>query len=108
MKMKLALAVTVLAVGGLTAFPADAPANWEKHCAKCHGADGKGDTKLGKKSEVKDMTTESYKAQLNDDKAFKSVKEGLKEGEKIRMKPAEGLSDDDIKALVAHVRSFKK
>ena len=26
----------------------------------------------------------------------------------IKMKPAEGLSDDEIKALVAHVRTFKK
>jgi cytochrome c553 len=24
------------------------------------------------------------------------------------MKPAEGLSDDEIKALVAHIRKFKK
>jgi len=46
---------------------------------------------------------------LKDDKAFKSVKEGVKDNEgKIRMKPAEGLSDDDIKALIAHVRTLKK
>jgi cytochrome c553 len=108
MKTKLALALAVLALTGITASAADAKANWEKHCAKCHGTDGKGDTKLGKKSEVKDMTDATYHAQLKDDKAFKSVKEGIKEGEKIRMKPAEGLSDDEIKALVAHVRTFKK
>lgn len=28
--------------------------------------------------------------------------------DKILMKPAEGLSDDDIKALVQYVRAFKK
>jgi cytochrome c553 len=108
MKTKIALALTVLAVSGLAVCAADAPANWEKHCAKCHGTDGKGDTKLGKKSEVKDMTDDSYKTQFKEDKAFKSIKEGLKDGEKIRMKPAEGLSDDEIKALIAHVRAFKK
>jgi cytochrome c553 len=108
MKTKLALALAVLALTGVTASAADVKANWEKHCAKCHGTDGKGDTKLGKKSEVKDMTTVQYQAELKEDKAFKSVKEGIKEGEKIRMKPAEGLSDDEIKALVAHVRTFKK
>ena len=108
MKTKLTLALAVLAATALTASAADAKPNWEKHCAKCHGADGKGETKLGKKAEVKDMTTPQYHAELNDDKAFKSVKEGIKEGEKIRMKPAEGLSDDEIKALIAHVRAFKK
>jgi len=108
MKTKLALALAVLALAALTASAADVKANWEKHCLKCHGPDGKGDTKLGKKSEVKDMTTPQYHAELKDDKAFKSVKEGIKDGDKIRMKPAEGLSDDEIKALIAHVRTFKK
>jgi cytochrome c553 len=40
---------------------------------------------------------------------FKAVKEGLKEDGKEKMKPfAEKLKDDEIKTLVAHVRSFKK
>jgi cytochrome c len=34
-----------------TALPAaDAKENWAKHCAKCHGADGKGETKMGRQS----------------------------------------------------------
>jgi hypothetical protein len=54
------------------------------------------------------MTAAEYQASLKDEKAFKSVKEGIKDGERIVMKPAEGLNDDDIRALVAHVRTFKK
>ena len=43
------------------------------------------------------------------EKMFKAVKEGLKEDGKEKMKPfAEKLKDDEIKALVAHVRSLKK
>ena len=39
----------------------------------------------------------------------KIIKEGKKDKEgKARMKPAENLTDDEIKALVAHVRSLKK
>lgn len=87
---------------------ADVQANWTKHCASCHGKDGKGQTKAGKLAGVKDQTDAKYQASLNDDKMFKSIKEGIKEGDKIKMKPAEGLSDDEIKALIAHVRSFKK
>jgi cytochrome c1 len=48
-------------------------------------------------------------AELKDDAAIKAIKEGLKDADgKTLMKPVEGLSDDDIKALVAYMRTFKK
>jgi len=99
------LAIMAAALGSASA--ADVTENWNKSCAKCHGPDGKGETKLGKKAEVKDMTTTAYQADLKDDKAFKSIKEGIKDGDKVKMKPAEGLSDDDIKALIAYMQTLK-
>jgi cytochrome c553 len=39
---------------------------------------------------------------------LKAIKEGVKDGEKVRMKAAEGLSDEEMKALVTYVRAFKK
>ncbi len=88
------LALTSAAL--LSASAADAKANFEKACVKCHGADGKGQTKMGQKLGIKDMTDAK-------------VQEGFKDKEgKTQMKAAEGLSDDDIKALVKHVRCFKK
>jgi cytochrome c551/c552 len=48
-------------------------------------------------------------AQFTDADAFKAVKEGLKDKDgKMRMKAIEGLSDDDITALVQYVRGLKK
>jgi cytochrome c6 len=108
MKKSTILILALFAAAMVSAPAADVKEVWEKNCTKCHGADGKGETKLGKKSEVKDMTDAKWQADLKDDKAFKSVKEGIKEGDKIRMKPAEGVTDEDIKALVAHTRTFKK
>lgn len=88
---------------------ADVQANWTKHCASCHGKDGKGQTKAGKMAGVKDQTDAQYQATLKDDKIFASIKEGLKEGGKEKMKPfKDKLSDDEIKALIAHVRTLKK
>ena len=83
-------------------------ANWQKHCAKCHGPDGKGETKMGRKAGVKDMTAAQYQAELTDAKAIAAIKEGIKEGNTQKMKPVAGLSDDEIKALVAHVRALAK
>jgi cytochrome c553 len=108
MKKSTILVLTLLASALVSAPAADVKELWEKNCTKCHGVDGKGETKLGKKSEVRDMTDAKWQADLKDDKAFKSIKEGIKEGDKIRMKPAEGVTDDEIKALVAYTRAFKK
>lgn len=107
---KLLTVIAVLALGAaLSARAADAKENYEKACAKCHGADGKGQTKMGQKLGCKDYTDAKVQAEMKDDVAFKSIKEGLKDKEgKVLMKPAEGLSDDDIKALVKHMRTFKK
>jgi cytochrome c6 len=107
------LLVIVLAAGVVALLPAraaDVKENWTKHCVKCHGEDGKGDTKMGKKAGVKDLTEAKTLEGKKDDQLFKSVKEGVKDGDKTLMKAygEEGLSDDEIKALVAHVRTFKK
>ncbi len=79
-----------------------------KQCAKCHGEDGKGETKMGKKLGAKDYTDPKVQDALKDDAAVKSIKEGLTKDDKTLMKPAEGLSDDQIKGLVAYMRAFKK
>lgn len=100
-------AAFVLAGGLLSA--ADVAENWGKHCVSCHGKDGKGETKAGRKAGVKDLTDAAYQGGLTDEKMFKALKEGLKDGGKEKMKPfADKLSDDEIKALVAHVRTLKK
>jgi cytochrome c553 len=107
-RTKLYLTILALAASTAALTAADANAIWEKSCQKCHGADGKGETKMGKKLDIKDFTDAKYQASFTDEKAIKAIKEGIKDGDKTRMKPAEDLSDDDIKALVAKIRAFKK
>ena len=109
MRKSIILTVAVLGAALVTASAGDAKENYEKACTKCHGADGKGQTKMGQKLNIKDLTEAKVQEAFTDEAAFKAIKEGLKDKEgKVQMKPAEGMSDDDIKALVKHVRSFKK
>lgn len=103
-----ALAIALAVACGVSIYAEDAKSTWDKQCAKCHGPDGKGETKLGRKMGVKDLTAPTTQEKFTDEQAFKAIKEGLKEGDKVKMKPAEGLSDEEIKALIAHVRSLKK
>ena len=103
------LSIAAMALATLSARAGDAKSLYDQSCAKCHGADGKGDTKIGKVLGVKDYSDAAVQDALKDDAAFKSIKEGLKSKDgKTAMKPAEGISDDDIKALVAYMRTFKK
>ena len=99
-----------LALSGTTVLlAADAKENYTKECAKCHGADGKGQTKMGKQSGAKDYTDPKVQAEMDDTKAAKQIKEGMKENGKEKMKAyADKFSDDEIKALIAHMRTFKK
>lgn len=93
----------------LSAAAADPAALWRKDCAKCHGEDGRGDTKMGHKLYISDLTDAKLQAKFTDEEAANAIKFGLKDAKgKVIMKKVRGLSDADVQALVAHVRTLKK
>jgi mono/diheme cytochrome c family protein len=104
-----AIALTLLVVSTLSVAAADPKALWDANCAQCHGKDGRADTKMGKQVSAKDLTDPKVQAGFSDAKATQSIKEGVKENGKTTMKAFGGkLTDDEIKALVAYVRTLKK
>lgn len=106
---KLVLTVTLSLITAVCATAEDAKVLYEKNCQKCHGEDGKGKTKMGEKMGAKDYSDPKVQDALTDEAAFKATKDGFKDKEgKVLMKPSEGMSDDEIKAIVKHMRSFKK
>lgn len=94
----------------LVSSAATAEENFEKHCASCHGTDGKAKTRLGRKSGAKDLTDKERMAKLTDTDAFNGIKNGRKnaKGEEVMESFKKDLSDQDITALVAFVRTFAK
>ena len=109
MKNITVLTISLLIVAPLAVRAADAKTNWANNCAQCHGPDGKAGTKMGKMLNAKDLTDPKVQAGFTDAQAAEAIKNGVKEGGKTKMKAFGGkLSDDEIKALVAYVRTLKK
>lgn len=101
MKRKIALLLTTIVSSAGIAAAADASATWAANCASCHAKDGSGNTMMGKKLGVKDYTKDQSFSDADAANVIKSGKDKMKGfGSK--------LSDADIKALVAYVRTLKK
>jgi cytochrome c553 len=110
MKKIIAASIALMVAGSVSIYAADAKENWTKHCAKCHGADGKGQTAMGKKLGARDYTDAKVQASLKDEEMVKATKEGVKDKSgKVAMKGfKDALSDQEVNDLVKHIRSFKK
>ena len=101
--------ISLVVASPLAVRAADAKANWANNCVQCHGASGKGDTKMGKMLNAADLTDPKKQASFTDAQAATAIKDGIKQNGKTAMKAFGGkLSDDEIKALVAYVRTLKK
>jgi mono/diheme cytochrome c family protein len=86
----------------------DATQLWDMNCAACHGKDGKGQTMMGRKLQIKDLTDAKVQGSFSDAEAMKTIKEGVTDNGTEKMKAfGDKFNDDDIKALLAQVRSFK-
>lgn len=102
----LATAGLVAAAPGLAA--AEAAEAWARHCAACHGKDGSGDTRMGKKLNVRNYRDPKVNAAITDEAALKAIRSGFAENGKEVMKGfADKVSDEEAKALVALLRTFK-
>jgi cytochrome c553 len=105
---KIALAGLALAFTAGASYAATAADNWENSCASCHGADGKAQTKQGKKLKVRDYTDPKVQAEMKDDTMLAAILDGVKENGKERMKGYKGeLSEQECKDLVAFIRQLK-
>jgi mono/diheme cytochrome c family protein len=109
MKKATVMIISLLAAAPFAVRAADAKANWANNCTQCHGPAGKGDTKMGKMLNAADLTDPKKQASFTDAQAAAAIKDGIKENGKTAMKAFGGkLSDDEIQALVAYVRTLKK
>jgi cytochrome c6 len=107
------LAAAIVALMLISAIPApqataggaaagDAETLYAKHCARCHGEDGRGETTMGKKFELKDLADPEVQA-LSDAEIRRIIADG--EGKMPGF--SKKLSAEEIDSLVRYVREFR-
>ena len=108
-KTSLLLVAAALAVA-VPSFASPAAEAWENSCAACHGAEGKGDTKQGKKLKVKDYTDKAALAGMTDAQLAAAIADGVKDEKgKERMQGfKDEYSAEEITALVQFIRAMAK
>ena len=84
-------------------YAADGAALYKAKCASCHGADGSGMTPMGKAMKLRDLSSAAVQKQ-SDAELTKVTADG-----KGKMPAYKGkMTDAEIAAVVAHIRSMKK
>jgi mono/diheme cytochrome c family protein len=92
-----------LALWGTPAAADDAAATYKAKCAMCHGADGKGDTPMGKKLGLRDLASPEVQ-KMSDDELTGIITKG-----KNKMPAYENkMSAAQIKDVVTYIRQLAK
>jgi mono/diheme cytochrome c family protein len=101
-RLVLLLAIVAMVFAPLAAFAADGAAVYKAKCASCHGPDGKGETAIGKSMKLRSLASADVQ-KTSDADLTKVISDG-----KGKMPAYKGkLAADEIKALVAFIRTLK-
>jgi cytochrome c6 len=99
--MLLAVGLVLVVMPPAHAADIDAAAIFKSKCAVCHGADGKGQTTMGKNLHLRDLGSEDVQ-KMKGEEIEKVITDG-----KNKMPSYKGkLSEAEIDALVKLIRTF--
>ena len=93
----------------LTTNPDPQPAEnaaqlYAKHCASCHGRDGRAKTIKGKLKHARDLSDREWQEKVSDERIFNSIMNGKGKMPSYSRK----LSEPEINSLVSYVRGLKR
>ena len=97
------VALAVITLWSTALVAEDAAGLYKAKCAACHGADGKGDTAMGKKLGVRDFASPEVQ-KMSDDELTAVIADGKNKMPSYK----KSLKADQIKELVGYIRSLAK
>lgn len=77
---------------------------YAKHCASCHGKDGRAKTFKAKRNHARDLTDQAWQDDASDERIFNAIMNGKRKMPGFSKK----LSEQEIETLVSYVRALKK
>lgn len=99
MKLRVVLGIVSLAAAVPSAVAAaDGASLYDKNCAKCHGEDGKADTKMGQKLEAPALAGKTW--------SVEDVTAAIRGENKRHKSVSKKLGDEDLAAIVEHLATF--
>ena len=101
--LKLATLVIVLTVPAVAQDEAEAL--FKSRCARCHGIDGSSKTDAGKKMGIPDLRSPKVQ-RLSDAELFETIAHGKDHRNYPHVFSDLGLSDQQVRSLVKHLRTL--
>jgi mono/diheme cytochrome c family protein len=95
-------AFTTRGGSGSLAVPGSAAESYAKHCASCHGRDGRAQTTKGKRTHSRNLADPEWQNRVTDERIFNSIMNGKGKMPEYSKK----LSEREIDELVTYVRSL--
>jgi mono/diheme cytochrome c family protein len=95
----LLLALATLGASG--AFADDGAVLYEKNCSKCHGADGRADTPVGKAMKVVSLAEPKWAGEDTADALVSAFRANPK-----HKAVASKVTDDDLRTISVHIRTL--
>lgn len=80
---------------------------YKAKCAACHGADGKGETAIGKANKLRDLGSPDVQ-KLSDEELSGIITNGVTNGKSKMPAYGKSLKPEQVKDLVAFIRSLAK
>ena len=97
------VAVAIVTLWGTVLVGQDAAGLYKGKCSACHGADGKGDTAMGKKMGLRDFA--SPEVQKRSDDELTAI---IADGKDKMPSYKKSLKPEQVKDLVGYIRSLAK
>jgi len=104
------LMTSILGLMAPATLLADGGELFQRHCSTCHGKEGKADTAIGKKKNLKALGSPDVQA-LTDSELTTRIAVGVEPAGKDDRQHAfkdKGLSDEDIAQLVTFIRALAR
>ncbi len=99
----MALAIVLGAAPVFADSTPDAAAVYKSKCAMCHGSDGKGQTTIGKSQKLRDLGSPEVQKQTDQE-----IGDIILNGKGKMLAFKSKLTNEQIKGLVAFIRTFKR